>query len=289
MPSQRERSRIIGFLVFVLFLGAIPASGSGLRMKIAGGLTVSGLGSLRQTLQDWSGQRKSEAESTAGWEYLGGNTGDLKQGFHLEGEALLFLTPRIAAGFGAGYIHHELAEEETELIVSKPQGIFHYVLPSTVTAFPITLSGYFFLPVGKNIHVFFRAGGGRLWAKHVLREGSRKSAAVKYGYPRILRSSATGTVLLGGCGVLIPTQAGVSFLVEISVRSAEAQGFSGENKDGERGTLFSFEEYDPKTDRWWTGMDIRSLAPSGAGFRSVKETAVDFSGCSVKIGIMLQF
>jgi hypothetical protein len=49
------------------------------------------------------------------------------------------------------------------------------------------------------------------------------------------------------------------------------------------------EEYDSGLDLWQAKYQIFAEPPSGENYREVRQGMVDFSGFSVKIGIMIKF
>ena len=71
-----------------------------------------------------------------------------------------------------------------------------------------------------------------------------------------------------------------------SLLPSELGGFYGENGIG---TLYSFEQFDPKLDFWQLKYQILSEEPSGEDIRSAQEAEVDFSGLSVKLGLIIKF
>jgi len=288
MSIKRFIKNVVRILVPV-FLFGIPAMGAELSLKLSGGYTFLDVKSINRGLEDWAEWRKREAEENKNWLYLGQNVKSLQSGIHLEGEILLSFSRRIGISLGTGYIYGDLKEKETEVFVQRPSGVLSQVYPVTVSAYPLVLSGYYFIPLNNRLHVYARAGGGLAWAKYVYREAKKLESATKYNYFRLGRASASDSILLGGLGFVYETDVGVRFFVEGLIRRAKIQGFSGENELEEKGTLYYFEEYIPDLDFWQAKNEIRTEKPSGSNFRSVSEAVVDFSGLSVKIGFIIRF
>lgn len=276
-------------ILVLLFLFGISAHGFELDFKLSGGYAYLDVKGINRGITDWAEMRKREAEENKNWLFLGQNVENLQPGIHLEGEILLSFSPRFGISLGTGYIYGDVKEKETEVSVQIVSGPLSQVHPITVSAYPLILSGYYFIPLNRRIHIYARGGGGFAWAKYVNREAKKLESVVKYNYFRLGRASASGSILIGGLGLLYETDVGVRFFVEGLIRMAKIQGFSGENELEEKGTLYYFEEYIPGLDFWQAKNEIRTEKPSGSNFRSVSEAVVDFSGFSVKIGFIIRF
>jgi hypothetical protein len=276
------------FLV-LLFLFGISAHGFELDFKLSGGYAYLDVKGINRGITDWAEMRKREAEDNKNWLFLGQNVESLKSGIHLEGEILLSFSPRFGISLGTGYIYGDVKEKETEVSTQIVSGPLSHVHPITVSAYPLVLSGYYFIPLNRRLHIYARGGGGFAWAKYVNREAKKLESAAKFNYFRLERASASGSILIGGLGFVYETDVGVRFFMEGLIRTAKIQGFSGENGLEEKGTLYYFEEYIPDLDFWQAKNEIRTEKPSGSNFRSVSEAVVDFSGLSVKIGFIIRF
>jgi hypothetical protein len=280
--------RIIRILI-PLFLIGIPVLGMELGFKLSGGYAFLADNSIMRSLEDWTEWKKMEAEGNPNWQYLGQDIKSLHSGIHLEGELLFSFSQRLGISVGTGYIYSDLQESETEVLVQRPYGVLSQVHPITVTAYPVILSGYYFIPVKNKLNIYIRGGAGMAWAKYVNREATKFESSNKYNYFRLESASAKGPVLLGGLGFVYETDMGVRFFCEGLYRRAKIRGFSGENELQEKGILYYFEEYTPNLDFWQTKIKIFAKTPTGANFRSVSEAEVDFSGLSVKIGFIIRF
>jgi hypothetical protein len=278
----------VRIFLFILVC-CIPVRGLDVDFKISGGYAYLDVKNINRGISDWAEWRKREAEQNTNWEYLGQNVGNLHSGIQLEGEILFSFSPRIGISLGTGYIYSDLNEEETEVLVQRPSGTLSQVYPTTVSAYPMVLTGYYFIPLNTRMRIYLRGGGGYAWARYVNREAKKLESAAKYNYFQLERASASGPIYYGGIGFVYETDVGVRFFIEGLGRSAKIDGFSGENELEEKGALYHFEEYDPGLDFWQTKNEIRVEKPSGPNFRSVSETMVDFSGFSVKIGFIIRF
>jgi hypothetical protein len=276
-------------ILVLLFLLGISAYGMELNFKISGGYAYLGVKGINNGISGWAEWRKRESEENINWQYLGQNVKNLHSGIHLEGEILLSFSPRFGISLGTGYIYSDLNEKDAEVVVLRVAGPLNQIYPTTVSAYPLVLTGYYFIPLNKKLRLYVRGGGGYAWAKYVNREGKKLESAEKINYFGLMRASSSGPVYLGGIGIIFETEVGVRFFLEGLVRSAKIKGFTGENQLEAEGTLYYFEEYDLDLDLWQAKNEIRAEMPSGSNFRSVSEAVVDFSGFSVKMGFIIRF
>lgn len=286
---MKRIKRKAGCFCLLLLLGGIPLSGMKLGFKLSGGYTYLGLQDSNRSLGSWAELKKKEAEATKNWEYLGQNVRSLHSGIRFEGEFLVSLFKSLEIGLGMGYIHGDLNADETEVSVQRLTGPITHISPLTVSAYPLVLSAYYFLPLKDRMSLFIRVGGGIAWTKYINREAQKRESVKNYNYFRLEQASGSGSVLLGGIGFAYETEAGVRFFIEGLARRAKIRGLSGKDELEEKGILYHFEEYVPGLDYWQTKNEIRAEKPSGSNYRSVSEAIVDFSGFSVKIGFMVRF
>lgn len=275
------------FVLLILF--SMPARGMEVVFKLSGGYAYFDLKNINRGIDDWAEWKKREAEENKNWQYMGINIKSLHSGIQLEGEILFSFSTRLGISLGTGYIYGDLQEKEAEVLTQRPNGILSQVQPMTVSAYPVVLSGYYFIPLNSKLYLYVKGGGGFAWAKYVMREATKFESAEKYNYSRLERATGSGPIFQGGFGFVYETEVGVRFFLEGLVRTAKIQGFSGENQAEETGPLYYFEEYIPDLDIWQAKNEIRAEIPSGSNFRSVSEAVVDFSGLSVKIGFMIRF
>ena len=276
-------------ILVLLFLFRISALGLELDFKLSGGYAYFYVHDIKRGLENWAEAKKREAEINDNWLYLGQNVKSLNSGIHFEGELLLLFSPRIGISLGSGYLYADLQEKEAEVLVQRPTGIFNQAYPVKVSAYPLVLSGYYFIPLSSKFRLYVRGGGGLAWAKYVNREAKKFESAEKYNYVRLENATARGPIFVAGFGFVYETDVGVRFFLECLARTAKIRGFAGENQLEETGTLYYFEEYVPELDFWQAKNEIRTEMPSGQNFRSVSEAMVDFSGVSVKIGFIVRF
>jgi hypothetical protein len=277
--------------VFLLVLLVSAAQGFSMEfsLKVAGGVSFINPQEINTILQSWEEYLITRADLDKNWSYLEGQASPLKMGYDFEVELIFSFTPRLAIGLSSGYIFSDVSEESTTLTIERALGTFDHIKPTKISAIPLILSGYYIQPINSSLSLFFRAGGGPLWAKYFEREGNKKIENENYSYPQTISSSAQGQIYLLGLGIVFETESGIRFFVEGTWRKATITGFSGENKQEETGALTYVEEYEANYELWQAKYQIFAEPPSGENYREVKQGTVDFSGFSIKIGLIIKF
>jgi hypothetical protein len=274
---------------FLLSIGITQSFAVEFSLKIAGGISFLKPEEVNQVLIGWEEYWITIAGQASKWTYLGGEVSPLNLGYEFEVELIFSMTSRFALGLSSGYIFSDVNEENTSLTIEKVLGTFTHVKPTKISAIPLILSGYYIQPINSSLSLFFRAGGGPIWAKYFERDGTKRIDVESYSYPESISSSAQGQIYLLGLGVVFKTESGIRFFMEGSWRKANISGFSGENKNEETGALTYVEEYNSVLDLWQAKYLISSEPPEDENYRSVRQGTIDLSGFSVKIGIMIQF
>jgi len=136
--------------------------------------------------------------------------------------------------------------------------------------------------------LYFKGGPGWLWAKYVNWDGKRRLPSTTYKYSSTI-ANGKGISIGGGLGLCVEIDSYLSLYLEGEVNRAKISGFKGELEDGETGTLYYFEEYDPDLNYWQAKFQILAEEPKGDEFRSIKEAEIDLSGFSLKIGVIIKF
>ncbi len=273
-----------------ILLTWIYSHGVELSFKISGGLSLLSPNDLNLTLSDWAERQKRTAEHQPNWNFTSGKTPELKQAFDFEGEIIFSFHPRLAASLGIGFFYGEVNPENTEQLIQKVLGEFSQIQPRKISATPLTLSLYYFLPLSNKLRIYARGGSGIIWTKYIEREGSKRNEPDRnYSYSIVQNVSTNSPILSGSLGIQFKAESGFSFFVECSALRARVKNLQGQVEGGENGTMYYFEEYDPDLDFWQAKNRILSEKPSGEYFRSVRETILDLSGISLKLGIIIGF
>jgi len=258
-------------------------------LKLSGGLNFINSADISRILNDRVEWQIKEISRFSNWYLIESAAPEMKNAIEFEGEFFLRLHSRIAVSLSSGFILGEISAEKTEILYHRTLGDFSRIKPQKVSAVPLVLSGYYFLPLFKNFKVYARGGGGLIWAKYIDRQASKKAKADNYGYSLIQNTSARSPIFCASLGVMFETEPGINFFLEGSYRQARISGFTGEIEDGLSGTLYYYEEYDEKNDYWQAKMEIKDSQPAGDIYRSVRKGEVDLSGFSLKLGILLKF
>ncbi len=271
-----------------LLLSSLSLS-AGVELRLASGLRQMKLGQVNLALAGWEEKVHQEASLFPDWSLEGGPIPELRFGFTFEGELTFFLSSRLALGVNAGYVYSRLDEQDTLLSLTQESATSQVARPTKISAYPVTLLGYVFFPLGPKFHFYLKGGAGIIQCKYVSREAVKLPIETEFLYPVLDLAEARGSTYLGGIGFDYKFDAFLGFFIEATVQSAKVNGFSGEDESGEKGDLYSFEEYLPELDFWQAKIKILAQAPEGASVRSVRKAMIDFSGFSVKIGVLLKF
>jgi len=288
LPVIKMKKAYALILTALLFLPSLSFS-LGVELRLSSGLRQMKLGQVNLALAGWEERTLKEASLQPGWSLAGGPVPELHFGFTFEGELTFFLSSRFALGLSAGYVYAGLDEQDTLFSINQDSTTISVARPTKISAYPVTLLGYIFFPLGSKFHLYLKGGGGIIQSKYVSREAVKLTAEAKFLYPVLDLAEARGSTYLGGIGFDYKFDASLGFFIEATVQSAKVEGFSGENQLGEKGDLYSFEEYIPELDFWQDKMQILPQMPGGASVRSARKAMIDFSGFSVKIGVRLRF
>jgi hypothetical protein len=281
--------KTLALFLAVLFLLPLLSDCLEIQLRLSSGLRRMKLDEPNLVLAGWGERIRREASLQPNWSLESGDISPLHFGFSFEGELTVFLASRLAVGINAGYIYRELNEQATLFSVSKVDATYNYAKPTEVSAYPLTFLGYLFSPLGSKFHIYFKGGGGIIQAKYIDREAVKKADEAKFSYPALALAEARGSTYLGGIGLDYKFDPSIGFFIEATAQSAKVSGFSGKNTLGEKGNLYFFEEYAPQLDFWQAKMQVLPQEPAGENIRSVREATADFSGFSVKIGLLLKF
>lgn len=296
-----KKTKKNALILFLLFFSVSPSFCMDLRFKLSGGYGSLKLGEVNRSLLGWAEWQKEKAILRENWDYHGEEVRKLSAGYDIGGEIIAFFTPRIAVSIGAGFIYGERIEEKIELFVDVNSISYAFARPAKVNAFPLIFSAYYFYPLNKKFDIFVKGGMGLIWAKYIQRAADKKIELEKlkageleagnfnYHDEEFIEASARDSIFLGGLGFIYKIDPSLSFFIEGEARWAKINGFQGETYEGETGELYFFEEYSSDIDFWRPRLKMSTEEPSGEHLRAVKKAVVDFSGYSVKIGLLIKF
>jgi len=274
-----------------LALLALPSFSHGLDLylRFASGLQRINPTEINTAVVSWADEWKYRADFYPNLRYESGQVSSLRLGVAFEAELVLSLSSHLAVGLSGGYAYADLKEEATLLSITWDDVLYIHARPTKISAYPIVLSGYIFFPIGSRFKFYLRGGAGTLQARYSAREGLKKAEETRFFYTASETAKAGRPAFLGGLGFNFNLDPAFGFFLEATAISARLDGFSGENALGETGTLYSYEEYISDLDFWQAKMDLQPEAPSGANFRNVRKATVDFSGFSIRLGLLLKF
>lgn len=274
---------------FFLFTLGIHAQGQEISLRISGSLSYLNPDHINQALYSVEEFYKRFTTVRDDWNYIEGEISGIHLSTSFEGELILALNSRLAVGIGTGYIYLESTEEKTGITLERPQGILISIHPTTINAYPLHLSSYYFFPLNEQLKLYVRCGAGLVWTKYVERLGFRVQPDDDLIQIMHQKATAQGYSFFSGLGFMWEASPLMHFFIEADANLTKISGFRGNTAEGEKGTLFFYEEYDPILDLWQAQNILLKEPPTGTYFRSIEEAVVDLSGISVKIGVTITF
>lgn len=271
-------------------LGLVPTHLQGIEVsfRFSAGLGRSNFNLINRSLDSYREKLKREA-SVQGWTMSRESPGHLETGSEVEAGLEVKLRQRLGFNLCTGFIHYEVNEDKTALIIARDGGNQVYARPTKVSAIPVSLSLVYFLPVKEKLQAYFRAGGGLCLVRYIDREANRKESDAKFVYPVYQNASASSPFLFGGAGFSFQIETTLALTAEINYRVFKAQGLEGENKAGKRGPLEFYEEFLPSVNYWQAKVIIVTSEPDPQFIRSRQRLVVDLTGFSFKIGMTARF
>jgi len=288
--TRRLKQRELFFLLLLILCCGFSVHAGELKLKVSGGLSYLQLGSINRNLQDWILFHRAFAEAEPDWTLLEENVSTFHSAFDFSAEFLTYFSSRLAVGAGAGFLYGELNEEKTQVINEQiGKSVYLNIRPNKASGLLLTGSAYYFQPIGRKIQIYLCGGGGLIWAKFVSRESSKKLEDLRFRNYVTQKASAKSPVFFGSLGTAFRIDTAIEFVIEGSIRKAVAKDFFGTNDDGDSGTLYYYEQYLPAYDIWQSNTRILTDLPSGQNYRNIEEAEIDFSGFSVKAGLLIKF
>lgn len=260
-----------------------------LGLKISGSLSYFNPEHINRNLHGQEEHMKKLALATEGWNYTEGKVKNLHFGTSFEGELLFSLSSRLSIGLGTGYIYAEATEEKTGLTIERSEDTLFAVQPIKINAFPLNLCGYYFFPLRNQLKLYIRGGAGLLWVKYIERVGIWIKPANSFYQINYQNATAQGTSLFSGLGLRYEAYPDIHFFIEAEAKLSKISKFQGELGEGEKATLYFYEQYDPYLEFWQAKIILHKEKPSGDDIRAAEEVIVDLSGYSIKIGITIKF
>lgn len=282
------------FLLTLLFFSALligsTARAAKVSIKFSAGQGFFNLQKINRYLNDWFEGEKAFIDLNPNWTYLDGNIAELHSGFELSGEIQIAINPRLTVGFGAGFIYSELVEGKNNITFeTNEEDVWTESTPVKVTAIPISISGYYYIPLSPSFRFYVMGGAGPVWGKYISREAWQKSTEGDPLYFGKLLASGSGSHVFAGGGFEFALDEGLQVFLEASGQMCQASNFQGENEFEETGVLYYVEEMNQNTELWLVKNLLETTEPRGKNLRSVQKATVDLSGFNIKIGLVIQF
>ncbi len=284
---KQIRVLILFLLITLLFIPHTYAVDISLKLSL--GQSFFNPQNINRFLDDWAIGKKKEIEANPNLTYIEGNVSELRSGLEFTAEILVAITSRITVGIGAGYLYSELIEDKAVLTFEANWGTWLEVKPIKISALPLTISGYYFFPLGSSFRLYVMGGTGKVWGKYIVRDAWRPTEEDDLYYGSFQRTSGRGSMVLAGLGFEYEFEPGIHIFFEGLGRMCQISDFQGESNQEESGTLYYFEEHIQDFDIWQAKNQIKAAAPSGENYRSVQKATVDLSGLSIRIGLVIKF
>ncbi len=283
------RPPIVILAILLIGAAAPPARAVEIQLRFSGGLGTLRPADLNTMLDAWRTWRKLEAARNATWSVTGEKIGRVETAIDFRAEFVVSLSPRFGIGVGSGYLYGETTEKGNFLQVLRKDVEHVFGRPGKAAGTPLIVSGFFFLPLGKEWQLFARAGGGPVWARYADREAHQLVGEEKYTYASAIVATGRGTLLEGGLGLGFRPTPALGFLVEAVARRGTVNELTDNTKAGEARTVYYLEEYLKTYDFWQAKLVANAGVPADADYRAVRKARVEFDGLSVRLGLIIRF
>jgi opacity protein-like surface antigen len=299
MKTTTQRLVLFG-LVFLFALGLTSMSYAdsvikGFTLKLGGGAGSWNGGDINDFFRDFNVRMNNTAGLIVGADVVGG-INELNYGPDFEGEFIIELPKNFAVGIGFGYMVRS-GDDTTEISlygVSESIGI-----ETKFTAVPITLNGYFNLPLGAKTKAYVKAGVGYYIGKgtYFVRQEARILGLPPAWQEDEGDASSNAFGFQGGAGIEFNLSESVALFFETSARYASLKNWEGQNRyndylgasESESVDWYFAEEYDDTTRQWYKTVQIVDEEPSGDGYRGVRKAEISYSGVVLRLGIKITF
>ena len=296
-----KTKRLVLFgLVFLLSLGltSIGRADSaikGLTLKLGGGAGSWNGSDINNFFRDFNMRMNNTAGLVVGADVVG-QIEELNYGPDFEGEFIIELPKNFAVGIGIGYMVRT-GDDTTEISlydVSESIGI-----ETQFTVVPITLNGYFNLPLGTKTKAYVKAGVGYYIgkSKYFVRQEARISGLPPVWWEDEGDASSNAFGFQGGVGIEFNLSESVALFFETTGRYANLKNWEGQNRyndylgvsESQSVDWYFAEEYDDTTRQWYRTVEIIEEEQSGDYYRNVRKAEISYSGVGLRLGIKITF
>jgi opacity protein-like surface antigen len=301
MKTKRFGKRVVFIgLVFLFALGLTSMSYAdsaikGFTLKLGGGAGSWNGGDINDFFLDFNTRLNNTAGLIVGADVVG-QISELNFGPDFEAEFILELPKNFAIGIGIGYMVRS-GDDTSEIslfAVSESIGI-----ETRFTAVPITLNGYFNLPLGAKSKAYVKAGVGYYIGKstYFVRQEARILGLPPAWQEDEGDASSNAFGFQGGVGIEFNLSDSVALFFETVGRYANLKNWKGQNRyndylgfsQSESVDWYYAEEFDDTTQKWYRTVQITEEAPSGSYYRNVRSGEVSYTGVVLRLGIKITF
>jgi opacity protein-like surface antigen len=214
-------------------------------------------------------------------------------GMDLGGDLIIYFTPIVGIGIGAGYLQ---TQSSSELTIFAPVGTIVLKVKPEVTAMPIRAGLYFAVPLGNFVNLSLNAGAEYYLAK--IKYNEKLDVAGEWEQAQGDFDSRGKIGFCGGIGLEVKIHPNLSFILEGRGRYARLDGFKGHvNNTSSYGPPFTDngQLYFLRINEGPPLGQLRILAVSDTpptpdpSILEVHSARLDINGFSALAGIMLKF
>lgn len=278
-----KRKTLAGLtLVLVLFFGPLGIRANALKFRIFGGGNYLQGGDLNRGLQGWTDYWKANWNAQ-GRTQKSGAFNPIHLGLNVGADIIFQLSPNWGVGLGTELV---MASKSSALVFQSSNKIINWDILGKVSTIPVKLSVFYSLPIKDSLTLVFHAGAGYYSAKTRLESRQDFDSNIEY----IIDCSAAGIGFHGGLGLEMKLSKTVNLFIEGTGRYASLSGFTGKVMiDGQNswdGKLFYWEAKTSFIDNYGY-IDLLGNPPGGANVKFVRDAKIDFSGFSLRAGILI--
>jgi hypothetical protein len=262
-----------------------PRSGIRVELRLFGGMNYLSAGDVNEGVEGWIDLVYDDELFNY---FVEGEAKPIHIGFELGGDIIIYFTPSIGLGLGAGYLQGARTSELT--FYNTYEGIF--TNEPKISTIPIRLELFFATPLSSEVNFILHAGPGYYLSKY-----SCNGHYEENGYEEDLDQEATASGLgfQGGIGFEFNFSPSVALILEGQGRYAKIGGFEGTRAHSdvfgwsyeEEGTLYYYKR--DLMGKEYILTWIHEDEPSGPNYSNVRDAKVDFSGFVIVVGLSFKF
>ena len=293
MKSLKFRPYVVSILLLSAL--AIPAWGAhgprpgfkpGFSLRLYGGLDYLKGGDLNTGLKGFADSAVYDF-GKSGYSHSG-EYQDMNWGLEAGAELVYQFSRHLGLGISAGY--RQAAKSSTVTLTGSDT--VNFIFNPKASAIPIGVELILFLPVGDAFKLSLSAGPEYYLAS--VRADIRREFPASWGEWK-QEANGQGFGFQGGIGIEIRLTRGISLLIEGRGRYAKIKDFKGTSifstnsgyQEKQEGTLYYY--LDNYSFKPFPYIFIRSSFPSEPWEQEARNAEVDFSGGSVRGGIVFRF